>query len=257
MSDDARFTFQLADPYWNRLLYKEFHYEPEIAAALHLIKDLDYTFLDLGANYGFWSIMVSSAVFGAHRAIAVEPLGSDFDMLSRNWTLNDRRFRIRKEAITEKSGREVEIRTDTSSISNVGASVVSSHEDDFLGRTEIVPSISIDDLCAGESCSGKPLVVKLDVEDMEIDALKGAEKALKSETLFIYEDHGNDSECRVTEYMLGIGLLVYHCEGGEFTRVNRVEDVRKVQTQKTKGYNFFAFRGDTKFALTFANEARP
>jgi hypothetical protein len=57
--------------------------------------------------------------------------------------------------------------------------------------------------------------------------------------------------------MLGIGLLVYHCEGGEFTRVNRVEDVRKVKTQKTKGYNFFAFRGDTEFAITFANEARP
>ncbi|MCH7909419.1 MAG: hypothetical protein IIB38_07365 [Candidatus Hydrogenedentes bacterium] len=85
MSDDKRFAFQLADPYWNRLLYKNFHYEPEIAAALQLIKHVDYTFLDLGANYGFWSVMVSSAMFGTHHAIAVEPVSRNFDMLSRNW----------------------------------------------------------------------------------------------------------------------------------------------------------------------------
>ena len=125
LSDDKRFAFQLADPYWNRLLYKNFHYEPEIAAALQLTKHVDYTFLDLGANYGFWSVMVSSAMFGAHHAIAVEPVGANFEMLSRNRALNGERFEIRKAAITETTCGDVAIETNPSSISNAGASVVS------------------------------------------------------------------------------------------------------------------------------------
>ena len=161
LSEDNKFAFQLADPYWNRLLYKRYTYEPEIAAVLQLIKHIDFTFLDLGANYGYWSVMVSSEIFGSHDAIAVEPVRDNFNMLSQNGSLNNGRFRIRKEAITEKSGNKIAIRTNVSSISNVGASVVPSQEDKLSDNTETVPSISIDDLCAEEPCAGKPLVIKL------------------------------------------------------------------------------------------------
>ena len=40
--------------------------------------DVDYTLIDGGANYGYWSVLVSSAPFGKHRAIAIEPSSQNF-----------------------------------------------------------------------------------------------------------------------------------------------------------------------------------
>jgi len=46
--------------------------------------DVDYTLLDCGANYGYWSVLVSSKPFGSHKAIAIEPSGQNFPKLANN-----------------------------------------------------------------------------------------------------------------------------------------------------------------------------
>ncbi len=252
LGQDTRFAFKIADPYWNRMLHRHYRYEPEITAALRLIQPIDYTFLDLGANYGFWSVMASSAALGSRRTIAVEPVGANFEMLSRNRALNGERFQIRKAAITETTCGDVAIETDPSSISNAGASVVSEPASRSSGRTEMVPSISIDELVARESCADMPLVIKLDVEGLEIDALEGAKKTLEQDVLIIYEDHGKDDACRVSDYVLGLGLTVFHGEGDPFTPVTKTEQVQAIKTQRSKGYNHFAFKDGSVFAQVFA-----
>ena len=53
----------MADTYWNKLFCQSYVYEPEIEKILKLFNALDYYFLDLGANHGYWSILVSSDHF--------------------------------------------------------------------------------------------------------------------------------------------------------------------------------------------------
>lgn len=253
LSKDLLYAFKIADPYWNRLLHRQFRYEPEISATLKLIQNIEYTFLDLGANYGFWSVMTSSAALGRRRTIAVEPVSANFEMLSRNKRLNDDRFEVINAAITEAECGDVRIATSHSSISNCGASLVSGPVGSSSGPTEMVRSISIDDLVEQNACTDTPLVIKLDVEGLEIDALKGARKTLEQDVLIIYEDHGNDEACRVTEYMLDIGMKVFHGENNQFTPVTKIEHVKAIKKQHAKGYNLFASKEDSVFGRVFEN----
>ena len=96
LADDTYFAFHLADPYWNRLLYRHFRYEPDLEFVLNRVRMVDFTFFDLGANYGYWSVRVSSASFGAHPAVSVEPVALNFEMLSRNCLLNNERFKSKQ-----------------------------------------------------------------------------------------------------------------------------------------------------------------
>ena len=238
------------------MLHRQFRYEPEISAALKLIHNIQYTFLDLGANYGFWSVVTSSAALGPHRAIAVEPVGANFEMLSRNRTINSDRFEIFNAAITENTCGDVEIATSPSSISNCGASLVSGPVNRSFKHTEMVRSISIDDLVAQYSCTGMPLVIKLDVEGLEIAALNGAKKTLGQDILIIYEDHGKEESCRVTDYMLGLGMKIFHGENNRFSPVTNIKQVKENKKQSSKGYNLFAFKENSIFSDVFSNSPK-
>ena len=67
LGDDARFAFPFGDGYWSLLLDRSFVYEREIKRFLRSVADVDYGFIDGGANFGFWSVLASSWPFGATR----------------------------------------------------------------------------------------------------------------------------------------------------------------------------------------------
>ena len=73
LNPDAVFEFPYGDGYWSKLLNRAYHYEDELELLFADSIDVDYTLLDCGANYGYWSVLVSSAPYGSHRAIAIEP----------------------------------------------------------------------------------------------------------------------------------------------------------------------------------------
>ncbi len=50
-----KFRYPSNDYYWNRLLDAGWHYEPEIDSVLRKFANLPFVFIDLGANFGFWS----------------------------------------------------------------------------------------------------------------------------------------------------------------------------------------------------------
>jgi hypothetical protein len=65
------FGFDLGDFYWNRLSYAGFSYDPEMVSTLALVQDVPFTFLDCGANYGYWSVLMGARAFGKHRSEAL------------------------------------------------------------------------------------------------------------------------------------------------------------------------------------------
>ncbi len=72
LNPDATFEFPYGDGYWSKLLDRSFRYERELELLFKGAIDVNYTLIDCGANYGYWSVLVSSAPFGAHRVIAIE-----------------------------------------------------------------------------------------------------------------------------------------------------------------------------------------
>tara|TARA_B100000212_G_scaffold187580_1_gene141540 strand:+ start:3693 stop:4034 length:342 start_codon:yes stop_codon:yes gene_type:complete len=58
VENDCIFEIAFKDPYWNRLVSSSYKYEPEIFFLLDHLKKIKYSFVDGGANYGFWSVLV-------------------------------------------------------------------------------------------------------------------------------------------------------------------------------------------------------
>ena len=104
LNSDAVFEFPYGDGYWSKLLNRSYHYEDELELLFRDSADVDYTFIDCGANYGYWSVLVSSKPFGAHKAIAIEPSGQNFPKLANNAKINGNRFETMKCAIGSTRG---------------------------------------------------------------------------------------------------------------------------------------------------------
>ena len=248
LSQDAKFKFFLADYYWNKLVCRGFRYEPEIETVLSAVRDIDYLFLDLGANYGYWSILASSRSFQGKQAIAVEPVRQNHHMLRENNRINRNRFTPVRAAVARQAGETVRIHTHPGSLANEGASL-SPHSILPESESESVATTSIDQLAGKYAKAGQPIVIKLDVEGMEVEAVQGAEEVLKRDVLLIYEDHGSDPACRISDHLLGLGMSVSHLEFGTLCPVYSLEDVRSIKTRANKGYNLFAYRGGSVFDL--------
>ena len=104
LNSDAVFEFPYGDGYWSKLLNRSYHYEDELEVLFRDSADVDYTFIDCGANYGYWSVLVSSAPYGSHKVIAIEPSSQNFPKLANNASVNGNRFELMKCAIGSTRG---------------------------------------------------------------------------------------------------------------------------------------------------------
>ena len=93
-------------------------------------------------------------------------------------------------------------------------------------QTELVTSISIDDVVDGLTQRSTSLILKLDVEGAELQALQGLRKHIPDFEMIIYEDHGKEPTARVTAEMLRLGFLVFTSD-----RVGNVAPVESVDTR--------------------------
>src|ERR1700692_3706986 len=104
LNPDATFEFPYGDGYWSKLLNRSYHYEDELELLFRNSADVDYTLLDCGANFGYWSVLVSSGPYGSHKAIAIEPASQNFPKLANNAKINGNRFEVMKCAIGAARG---------------------------------------------------------------------------------------------------------------------------------------------------------
>lgn len=242
----------LDDGYWSRVFLSNFKYEPDVDYVLRYAVTLpDIYFLDLGANIGYWSV-VASKLLPPGRVLALEASPPQYERLSRNSELNDRSFEAIWGAVWQRDGDTLSIVTHD--LRHAGASVVNRREKaEQPGYHKFdVQSITIDSIC--ERYAQNPhagIVIKLDVEDAEIQALAGAQSVLNSRSvLVLYEDHGQDASCRVSEYFLDKLEfdIFYNNEHNTLTRMKSVADVKNVKKLTSMGYNFCACTPDSDFS---------
>jgi FkbM family methyltransferase len=236
-ADGSRLYFRLDDVYWNSFIRQpDFDYEPEIGKFLLRLKDVDYLFLDCGANIGYWSVLVTSEMLGRKRAIAVEASRETMSILQQNCNANDQRFEICRRAMFEYDGHRLFF-----SEGNHAARHIVEPESINSTDTEPVISTTVDALARQLQLGDSDrIVIKLDVEGAEISTLKGAREVLKRDTLVIYEDHGGDRSHATTRYVLDeLGFPVFSiASDGTITEVEEFGALDRLKADPKIGYNF-------------------
>lgn len=250
--DGSLFYFRLGDDYWNRLALAHFNHEPELAELLSRLKETDYVFLDAGANFGYWSVLASSTMFGEKRAIAIEASSETFKFLEFNQTRNNNRFSIHNNAVFNEDGRVLSF----SSGAHAGRHV------DPLSATgcELITSISLDGLVRDYQLPvNERIVLKLDVEGSEVEALEGARNLLNRDVLLIYEEHGKDQYHRTTRHLqkysdrsifyIDMNSTEWHVE-----QIHTDTCLDKIKQNPVIGYNFVSCKSDSDFYKILASE---
>jgi FkbM family methyltransferase len=231
---DAIFEFPYGDGYWSKLLDRSYRYEGELELLFLDAVDVDYTLIDGGANYGYWSVLVSSTPFGRHRAIAIEPSSENFSKLANNARVNGDRFEVMKCAIGSLRGTARLSGTKHEAFSIVGGAD---------GGGEDVPVIALDNLIDdGKVAASGKYLIKLDVEGVEIEAIKGGTRLLQADSVILCEEHGSDRTHAVSRYILDqtpLTLIVYDPATRRLEAVTELSILDRIKVSTNVGYNVF------------------
>jgi len=230
------FSFPFADSYWSALFDRSFSYEQDIEVFLRASRDVSYTLIDCGANYGYWSVLASGEPFGSQQVLAIEPSSHSFRQLTNNAAGNFSRFVCMKKAIGGHVGTARLAGTKHESMTIAGPETA-------VGGEE-VPVITLDSLIEdGYVAADARCVVKLDVEGLEIDAVKGGGRLAGGDSIFICEDHGSDRTHGVSRYFLQntpFKLFCFDPATGRFEHLRDVSSLDRIKRFRNRGYNVFA-----------------
>ena len=236
VAEDTRLLIPLYDGYWAKLLNRHYRYEPEITTMLARLLTPESYFVDCGANIGYWSMVSRNR---CRRVVAVEASPDTYDRLLANVALNDADIDLVSAALWSEDGKPLtmtrhHLQHAGSTVSN-GQGRAGAGGWDTVEVSSLTLESILDRYCPDHAA---PVVVKLDVEGAEVPAVEGSKDALRRRgAVLIYEDHGNDPECKVTRHLLGLGMVVTDAVSG---RAFTVDDVAAQKTQSWRGYNFVA-----------------
>lgn len=156
-------------------IYRLGEYEPEITQAVrHLLRPGDFA-VDVGANHGWYTVVMAHAVGAGGDVWAVEPGAAMVASLRLNLELNPNLpVTVHSVAVADAPG-EVLLHH-FSDLPHGHASTRTLGYDDF--HTERVRSLSLDGLLA--DAMRPPILIKMDVEGSELVALRGAAGILEA-----------------------------------------------------------------------------
>lgn len=235
--DDCVFEYPYGDGYYGPLLDTRKTYNPPIETFLKSLAGIPYAFVDCGANFGYMSVMVTSKTFGNKPSFAIEADEGNFVHLTRNSQINGSRFECHHNAVFSRSGEEIDLygaKHEAFTVDGEAGGVV-------RGR---VTTLALDDVLEWvDRRGGLPVVLKLDIEGVEIEAMKGAGELLKRDCLIIYEEHGNDPDHAISRHFAEeMDMRLFHDESGgnslkEFADLSVLSALKK---NSRVGYDFFA-----------------
>jgi FkbM family methyltransferase len=234
LNPDATFEFPYGDGYWSKLLNRAYCYEDELELLFRHSATVDYTLLDCGANFGYWSVLISSAPYGSHKAIAIEPSSKNFAKLKNNAQINGNRFEVMNCAIGAARGTARLSGTKHEAFSIAGVTA---------GGGEEVTVIALDNLLEdGKLAPEGKYLIKLDVEGVEVEAIKGGTKLLQGDSVVLCEEHGNDPNHTVSRYILEqtpLKLIVHDPHSNRLETVSELSILDRIKVSTHVGYNVF------------------
>ncbi len=167
-------------------------------------------FLDVGANIGFYSILVANSGL-ADRVVAFEPDARNRLQMGANLLINGlvSKVDIVPKAVTEESGVvEFLPSPDTSTgQSRVGRGT---------GATQ-VEAVCLDDFmdAAGLGAGGLRVFIKMDIEGHEPEAVRGMGRLLRNNKIFMQVESFPENVVGLAESLAGYGLARCHQIGDD------------------------------------------
>lgn len=239
------FRFPSNDYYWNRLLDGRWDYEPEIEFVLRSFSKIPFVFVDLGANFGFWSSRVGSGRYGNHLSIAVEPSDYCVAILTENTANSLHAVRVWHRAIDAVSGRQLNVYGQR----HAGFSI----DQDWYGASRdvvnTVETISIDELLDRESVDSfkTPTIIKLDVEGVELRALQGGSRTVGGASAWLIEDADLGGASPAVEHAYNeLGMRLFNVSERRIREISSLSEVRELKAHGHRlqggGVNLFGTR---------------
>lgn len=202
-----RMTFKTEDAAGRRM-YRRGNYEPHLTKFVteHVkLREGDVAF-DIGANLGWFSLLLNSTTGGFVHAFEPDPL--NFDLLSKNIAQN---------------GAERILPVRSAVADQIGEMTLYLYPDKNRGRHSLLPinegekvsvqTITLDQYAEDSNIDPKTVrFIKIDIEGFETVALKGARKVLESGPMVLaefvpeYMEKGGLSVSEYLDYMHSFGF---------------------------------------------------
>lgn len=154
-------------------------YEPQETFLLKEILRPGMTFVDVGANWGYFTLVAASAVGATGQVISLEPDPRIFAMLERNMGLNCTEHVATLPLAAGRESAELTLVGYPADGHNWGISRLSSRVPTGGGTTFQVSARTLDSLLA-ERCIDQVDLVKIDIEGAEDLALEGMKEGIAS-----------------------------------------------------------------------------
>jgi len=201
------------------VIYERGVYEQGTVSVLSSFLKQGDTFVDVGANIGFLSLVAANKVGPTGSVHAFEPFPETFNILEKNKNINDyEQLKTYDFAL----GNSAEILMIYPEIDNRGgASIVNHQSDNGVGiRTK-----RLDDLDFTSPID----VIKIDVEGVEFEVLKGAEETIKKDRPKLVVEYSIDRNNTIESYeiydwLLSLGFYrIFRLKNGKERRSKLIE----------------------------------
>ena len=187
------------------------HWDPLVEKCLQSLLNPGDTFLDVGANIGYFSMMASKIVGDQGIVVSFEPSARALTKLTSHACLNQcRNLLVCSHAVGETTSRTY---LNWAAPSNIGGSTIN-RGIPSQGAIEPILVRRLDDVC--RDLSLKPNLIKMDIEGFELFALRGAKETLATFhpnvvcelTEAFLRDHGQSSQALI-QFMLDLGYRAF------------------------------------------------
>jgi FkbM family methyltransferase len=162
-----------SDPVVARELIATREYEPHLSGRLAAHLQPGMTFVDVGANVGFYSILAARRVGAAGRVVAFEPNADNLKPLLLNRLTNAcTQIDVRPFAVSDQTGFLSLMKI----VSIASTKELDPAELEYLNDAQVVYAVTLDDVLAGER---RVDLVKCDVDGHDFCVMKGARGVLE------------------------------------------------------------------------------
>jgi len=181
------------------------------------------TFLDIGAHFGYFSLLGATLVGNEGKIFAFEPTPGTFKILMKN-VVDKANLTALNRAVYSKAS-EIEIQdfglTFSAFNSIYSGKMSAAEKNQVAGQSVQVTAITIDDFIAENKIT--PDVIKIDAEGAELEILKGMTGLLETGKTIITLEVGDIPDVEgmptskaVIEFLLAKGYRCFDYQQGEF-----------------------------------------
>jgi len=183
-------------------------YEPGVTKLLSKLIGKGMTFVDIGSNSGYYTLLAASRLRGSGRIIAIEPQRRVYERLKANVRLN----RIRNAKMLNNAAYSRSTMVEIG-IPQWGDAESSIDYPNAKGH-ERIRAITLDSVCK------RPDVIKIDVEGYELEVFQGMHEGLKHVKHIVFEqnmrrllERGMDPDS-VINYIKKQGFKMHDADSG-------------------------------------------